>query len=311
MYLKKDPALLCFNTVSAISYKEMLLLAQSIFAEFGREISSMDIIDFYDTPSVHGINNICEFIHSQKTAAPRFDCEKTFSFTTNLIEGLERDIGADSELSVDFTFNSITEQHISIEIRSHLFAKSAERTLQQFSACGAHIFKTVPKAAGFTILGVPWQFLGKYSAALMIFEADFPNISQDVYDKFEKELFWYFRLGRPVALMTEYGLFRNVYPYNFVCAAQLASLKMLFEYDSYPRLSPGEEDKINKHICSKGDTHRPKLPGQLIDLGSQAALWCVPEHEREMAFNVLLAADLTLYRFYIDHKDLFPKEHDS
>ncbi|WP_068089594.1 hypothetical protein [Polycladidibacter stylochi] len=309
MGLVNEPIQINFSTHKAVSYKDMYEIARSIFDDFEREVTSMKFKGFVDTPDINFIDDIYKFINTKKNEAPAFDCEKGILFEGHSIEWLENDGVAEYRLAMAFIIDPTKEASTSIFVSSEVFEKSPEGRMKQLAACGRHILNAVPHSSGFVIPDVPTRFISRYPEAEMLGQDEFPNITQDAYDRFSKELLWFDRLARPTIRMIEQGLFRNVYPYNFVCEAQLSTLKMLFEYDNYPKLSPNEEDRLNRRIKSLRREHRPKLPGQLIDLGWHAALWYVPEHEREMAFNVLSAANSTLYRFYIDHNDLFPKQY--
>ena len=219
-------------------------------------------------------------------------------------------MGADSEISLTFSFkNQVCDPHWEMTLRSHLLETYPDKFRRQLVDIGKVLMNAVPNSSGFTIPNIPWRFVSYYSSKTMYSEEGFPKISEDVYNRFSKELFWYGRIARPTELMSEHGLFRSVYPYNFLCEEQIFSLKMLFQSQQFPTLSADTEDRLTKRSKFFSGGQKPELPGTLVDCGKHAVLWCVPNEQRKFAFDILEQANLTLYRFFIDRTELFHSDH--
>lgn len=309
MWLKNEPVLLHFVTSNPIEPGAILALAEEVFAEMEREISTLTL-GIFDTREISGGEAIKKFVGEKATDETEIKKTERCSFYSEPVEGLERKKGADSEVSLSFEWQEqehLSDQHLMIRIRSHLFDANPNVALQQFQRLGRLIYKACPSSSGFTVLSIAWRFLAYYSGKAMYSKDGFPEISQADYDRYERELFWYSRLARPTELMCKHGLLRNVYPYNFVCEEQLFTLKLLFNSADFPKLSGDNEDKLSKRSRYFDPGQKPELPGEILDLGSHAALWHVPDRDqRAMAFERISNANLTLYRFFIDYKDLFP-----
>ncbi|WP_306143140.1 hypothetical protein [Roseibium sp. MMSF_3412] len=309
MWLKNEPVLLHFVTSNPIVPEVMLTLTEAVFAEMDREISTL-MIGIFDTREISGGEAIKKFVGEKATDETEIKNAECYSFDSKPVEGLERKKGADSELSLSFEWKEkehLSDQHLIIRLRSHLFDSNSNVALLQFQRLGRLIYKASPSTSGFTVLNIAWRFLASYSGNAMYSKDGFPDIPQADYDRYERELFWYSRLARPTELMCKYGLFRNVYPYNFVCEEQLFTLKLLFNSADFPQLSRDNENKLSKRSRYFDPDQKPELPGEILDLGSHAALWHVPDRDqRAMAFERISNANLTLYRFFIDYKDLFP-----
>ncbi|MEP1945495.1 MAG: hypothetical protein ABJJ20_01630 [Lentilitoribacter sp.] len=174
---------------------------------------------------------------------------------------------------------------------------------------GHTVAKLTGKVSGFSLGDVPYDFFSSYAKGSVGFIDSFPNCDERSYKAFDNELFWYGRLARQIDLENRYGLFRNIYPYNFLCEEKIFTLKNIFECSQFPILSKETEDRHKKRSKLFGDRKKPILPGTLTDLGNHSALWCVPNEERKATFAILEAANMMIYRFFIDHNDLFPTDH--